>query len=136
MFGCKDKNTEEVIYLDVEDLKCPVPNSVLPKTFIKGLCKMVAALREAFLPVSDQTGWIKEPGNYLASILLHFFLIIGVLVSTAANFEDGLYVQAVLSAIKQSSQTRQWIKVNIMTEQPDKNELLSAVVRRTAISMS
>lgn len=24
---------------------------------------MVAALREAFLPVSDQTGWIKEPGN-------------------------------------------------------------------------
>lgn len=54
----------------------------------------------------------------------------------AANFEDGLYVQAVLSAIKQSSQTRQWIKVNIMTEQPDKNELLSAVVRRTAISMS
>lgn len=118
LFGRKDKNTEEVIYLDVEDLKCPVPNSILPKTFIKGLCKMVSALREAFLPVNDQAGWIKEP------------------VTTAANFEDGLYVQAVLSAIRQSSQTRQWVKVSIMTEQPDKNELLSAVVRRTAISMS
>nr|AEE62996.1 unknown [Dendroctonus ponderosae] len=118
LFGRKEKTTEEVIYLDVEDLKCPVPNSMLPKTFIKGLCKMVAALREAFLPVNDQAGWIKEP------------------VSTAANFEDGLYVQAVLSAIKHSSQTKQWVKVSIMTEQPDKNELLSAVVRRTAISMS
>ncbi|XP_050312056.1 glucose-fructose oxidoreductase domain-containing protein 2 [Anthonomus grandis grandis] len=118
LFGRKSKSTEEVIYLDVEDLKCPVPNSVLPKTFVKGLCKMVAALREAFLPVNDQAGWIKEP------------------VSTAANFEDGLYVQAVLGAIKQSSQTRQWVRVNVMTEQPDKNELLSAVVRRTAISMS
>lgn len=57
-------------------------------------------------------------------------------VCTAASFEDGLYVQAVLSAIRQSSQTRQWVKVNIMTEQPDTNALLSAAVRRTAISMS
>ncbi|XP_060519629.1 glucose-fructose oxidoreductase domain-containing protein 1 [Cylas formicarius] len=113
-----DKNAEEVIYLDVEDLKCPLPNSFLPKTFIKGLCKMVSALREAFLPVNEKAGWIKEP------------------VCSAANFEDGLYVQAVLAAIRESSQTRQWVKVSIMTEQPDKNELLSAVVRRTAISMS
>lgn len=122
--------------MDVEDLKCPVPNSVLPKTFIKGLCKMVAALREAFLPVSDQTGWIKEPGNITSCHWNIYMKKLLMSVSMAANFEDGLYVQAVLSAIKQSSQTRQWIKVNIMTEQPDKNELLSAVVRRTAISMS
>lgn len=96
---------------------------------------MVAALREAFLPVNDQAGWIKEPGKscfkYRGKCTESRHL-----VSTAANFEDGLYVQAVLSAIKHSSQTRQWVKVSIMTEQPDKNELLSAVVRRTAISMS
>lgn len=118
LFGRRNKGNEEVIYLDVEDLQCPVPNSILPKTFIKGLCKMVSALREAFLPVNEKAGWIKEP------------------VCSAANFEDGLYVQAVLSAIRQSSQTRQWVKVKVMTEQPDKNELLSAVVRRTAISIS
>ncbi|CAH0547873.1 unnamed protein product [Brassicogethes aeneus] len=118
LFGKRQKSNEEVIYLDVEDLQCPVPNSILPKTFVKGICKMVSALREAFLPVNEKAGWIKEP------------------VCSAANFEDGLYVQAVLSAIRQSSQTRQWVKVNIMTEQPDKNELLSAVVRRTAISIS
>ncbi|XP_018577782.1 glucose-fructose oxidoreductase domain-containing protein 2 [Anoplophora glabripennis] len=118
LFGRKNKGNEEVIYLDVEDLQCPIPNSILPKTLVKGLCKMVSALREAFLPVNEKAGWIKEP------------------VCSAANFEDGLYVQAVLSAIRQSSQTRQWVKVKVMTEQPDKNELLSAVVRRTAISIS
>ncbi|XP_056641736.1 glucose-fructose oxidoreductase domain-containing protein 1 [Diorhabda carinulata] len=118
LFGRKNKGNEEVLYLDVEDLQCPVPNSVLPKTFVKGLCKMVAALREAFLPNNEKEGWIKEP------------------VEAAATFEDGLYVQAVLSAIRESSQTRQWVKVKVMTEQPDKNELLSAVVRRTAITIS
>lgn len=118
LFGRRSNASEEVLYLDVEDLQCPVANSNLPKTFIKGVCKMVSALREAFLPVKEKAGWIKEP------------------VCGAASFEDGLYVQAVLSAIRQSSQSRQWVKVNIMTEQPDTNALLSAAVRRTAISMS
>lgn len=118
LFGRRNKGNEEVLYLDVEDLQCAVPNSMLPRPFIKGLCKMVSALKEAFSPVKEKAGWVKEP------------------VCTAASFEDGLYVQAVLSAIRQSSQTRQWVKVNIMTEQPDTNALLSAAVRRTAISMS
>nr|CAI5839363.1 unnamed protein product [Callosobruchus analis] len=118
LFGRKNEGNEEVIYLDVEDLQCPVPNSTLPKIFIKGVCKMVSGLREAFLPNHKQTGWNKEP------------------VSSAANFEDGLYVQAVLSAIRHSSKTKQWVKVKILTEQPDTNELLSAVVRRTAITIS
>lgn len=118
LFGKRNKGNEEVLYLDVEDLQCPVPNSTLPKIFIKGLCKMVSALREAFLPNNEKAGWIKEP------------------VTSAATFEDGLYVQAVLNAIRQSSQNRQWVKVKVLTEQPDKNELLSAVVRRTAITIS
>lgn len=118
LFGKRNKGTEEVLYLDVQDLQCPVPNSSLPRPFIKGVCKMVSALREAFLPVKEKAGWIKEP------------------VSLAAGFEDGLYVQAVLSAIRESSQSRQWVKVQIMTEQPDTNALLSAAVRRTAISIA
>lgn len=118
LFGRSNKASEERLYLDVEDLQCAVPNSILPRPYIKGLCKMVGSLREAFLPVKEKAGWIKEP------------------VSLAAGFEDGLYVQAVLSAIKESSQTRQWVRVDVMTEQPDANALLSAAVRRTAISLS
>lgn len=112
------KNSEEVLYLDVEDLQCPTPVSVIPRPYVKGLCKMISALREAFLPVKEKAGWIKEP------------------VCLASTFEDGLYVQAVLDAIRRSSQSREWVKVDIMTEQPDPNPLLSAAVRRTTISLS
>uniref|UniRef100_A0A1Y1L6E3 Gfo/Idh/MocA-like oxidoreductase N-terminal domain-containing protein n=1 Tax=Photinus pyralis TaxID=7054 RepID=A0A1Y1L6E3_PHOPY len=117
LFGRRNKTSEEVLYLDVEDLQLAVPNVCLPRPLIKGLCKMVGALREAFLPVKENAGWVKEP------------------VSLAANFEDGLYVQAVLSAIRESSRTLQWVRVDIMTEQPDTNALLSAAVRRTAIEI-
>lgn len=101
LFGKKNKLQEETLYLDVENLNCSVPYSVLPKPFIKGICKMVSALREAFLPVKERAGWIKEP------------------VISAANFEDGQYVQAVLSAIRESSKLRSWVKVNILDEQPE-----------------
>lgn len=112
------KGQEEKLYSDTDDIKCDIPISILPKHFIIGLSKMIGALREAFLPVTEKAGWIKEP------------------VKLAAGFDDGLYVQAVLSAIRLSSQTRQWVKVNIMTEEPDANALLSAAVRKTAISIS
>ncbi|KAF5272794.1 hypothetical protein FQA39_LY07821 [Lamprigera yunnana] len=117
LFGRRHKSNEEVLYLDVEDLQMAVPNLSLPRPLIKGLCKMVGALREAFLPVKEKAGWIKEP------------------VSLAANFEDGLYVQAALNAIRESSRTLQWVRVDVMTEQPDTNALLSAAVRRTAIEI-
>lgn len=127
LFGRNTKGNEEVIYLDVEDLKCSsASNSNLPRIYNKGLYKMVAALRESFLPSTSSsnsksppstqtTSWIKEP------------------VCGAAGFEDGLYVQAVLSAIRQSAHSRQWVRVNIMTEQPDSNALISAAVRNTPI---
>jgi hypothetical protein len=47
----------------------------LPRPYMKGLLKMVGALREAFLSVEDRRGWVKEP------------------VADAATFQDGLYVQ-------------------------------------------
>lgn len=46
---------------------------------MKGLLKMVGALREAFLSVEDRRGWVKEP------------------VADAATFQDGLYVQVCIN---------------------------------------
>ncbi|XP_063222860.1 glucose-fructose oxidoreductase domain-containing protein 2 isoform X1 [Bacillus rossius redtenbacheri] len=113
---------EDVIYLDVEDLQrgAPVDStaaSMIPRPYMKGLFKMIGAMRKAFLPVEDKRGWVKEP------------------VALAATFEDGLYVQAVIDALKKSSANREWVKVNIITEEPDPNPVLSAAVRRSAISM-
>lgn len=115
LFGQKSNviAKEEVIYLDVQDLHCATPDSLLPRPYIKGLCKMVVALREAFL---NESGWVKEA------------------VQAAATFEDGMYVQAVLDAIKQSSDSRSWIRVSIISESPNNqtkflnNARMSAVI--------
>ncbi|XP_055686724.1 glucose-fructose oxidoreductase domain-containing protein 1 [Lutzomyia longipalpis] len=108
---------EEVLFVDVQDLHCRTSDTLLPRPYIKGLCKMVGALREAFLPVQEQTGWIKEP------------------VQMAATFEDGLYVQAVLDAIQRSSEQRTWIKVSIMTESPTNQTKLLNAARLSAVTL-
>lgn len=117
LYGFKG-GQEEILYRDTEDLELsqPVSNSI-PRPYIKGLRNMIAALREAFQSVEDKKGWVKEP------------------VFCAATFEDGLYVQAVIDALRQSNKRREWAKVNILTEEPDPNPLLSAAVRATAISI-
>ncbi|XP_012344765.1 glucose-fructose oxidoreductase domain-containing protein 1 isoform X4 [Apis florea] len=118
LYGCCN-GQEEILYHDTDDLhdiSFPIADSI-PRPYIKGLRKMIAALREAFQSVEDKKGWIKEP------------------VFSASSFEDGLYVQAVIDALRQSNKRREWVKVNILTEEPDPNPLLSAAVRATAISI-
>ncbi|BFF95967.1 glucose-fructose oxidoreductase domain-containing protein 1 [Drosophila madeirensis] len=89
---------EEAVYVDVQDLHFSTNNSLLPRPYIKGLCKMVGALKEAF--GSKESSWVKAP------------------VSTAATFEDGLYVQAVVEAIRKSNESRQWQRVQLSTDAP------------------
>lgn len=113
--GKRVQDKEEVIYVDIEDLSCA--SSVIPKPYIKGLCKMISALKEAFLPVKEQMDWVKEP------------------VRAAATFEDGQRVQATMEALRQSNEDGRWISVQLLTETPDPNPALSAAVRRTAISL-
>lgn len=123
LYGMKaGSSKEEVIYLDVEDLQKygsinPAVANSIPRPYMKGLFKMIGALKEAFLPVEDKRGWVKEP------------------VALAATFEDGLYVQAVIDALRKSSTNKEWVKVTIIAEEPDPNPLLSAAVRRSGISI-
>ncbi len=123
LYGFKRGSTkEEVIYLDVEDLQKsemlgPLMGNIIPKPYVKGFFKMIGSLKEAFMPVEDKSGWIKEP------------------VADASTFEDGLYVQAVIDALYKSNSKREWVPVNVITEEPDPNPLLSAAVRRTGISL-
>ncbi|KAK6624449.1 hypothetical protein RUM44_011308 [Polyplax serrata] len=106
---------DEVLYSDKETLNVPSVSS-LPVPYLKGLYKMIGALKEAFLPVEDKTGWVKGP------------------VEDAASFEDGLYVQAVINAMKKSNLNRKWVKVDVIKEEPDPNPIITAAVRSTAIS--
>lgn len=89
---------EEKLYVEIQDLRIESASSTLtlPRPYIKGMMKMVGALKEAF---ATTTGWKKEA------------------VSAAANFNDALHVQTVLEAIRKSSETRNWIKIDAQDEQ-------------------
>lgn len=111
--GSVDK--EEALYVDVQDLHVSTSDSMLPRPYIKGLCKMIGSLRESF--VQEQSSWVKEP------------------VRAAATFEDGLYVQAVLDSIRQSSDTRSWVKINIISESPTNHAKIMSAARMSAAAV-
>ncbi|XP_061102681.1 glucose-fructose oxidoreductase domain-containing protein 2 [Conger conger] len=84
----------------------------IPLPYLKGMACMVRALREAFLGQEDRRSWDLKP------------------VATAATFEDGLYVQTVVDAIKKSSRSGEWERVEVMTEEPDANHNLCEALQR------
>ncbi|KAI2662701.1 Glucose-fructose oxidoreductase domain-containing protein 2 [Labeo rohita] len=67
---------------------------------VRGLNSMVTQLRLSFQAQEDRRSWARHP------------------VSMAASFEDGLYVQTVVDAIKRSNRTGEWesVEVNQTTE--------------------
>ncbi|CAL8113070.1 unnamed protein product [Orchesella dallaii] len=91
---------------------------LLPPIYMTGLLKLLGSLRETF-NIPNGKEWKKES-------------MVGLLGS---SFEDGLYIQAVIEAIRKSSKENRWMKVNIITEEPDPNPVLTAAVRTSAISM-
>lgn len=107
---------EEALYVDVQELQCTNPVSMLPKPYIKGLCKMISALKDSF--AANSSGWIKEP------------------VQSAATFEDGHYVQAVMDAIKKSSETKSWSAVTILSESPTNQTKLLNAARISAVVLN
>ncbi|KAB7505999.1 Glucose-fructose oxidoreductase domain-containing protein 1 [Armadillidium nasatum] len=117
LFGCQSNSLkEELLY---EDTQSPTTNfinnslskarlnSLLPNAYIQGLFRMVTALKDAFDSGESEQGWLKEP------------------VSSAATFEDGQYVQAVIDAIKLSSSSRQWEQVMLAHEESELNPLMA-----------
>ncbi|XP_041256746.1 glucose-fructose oxidoreductase domain-containing protein 2 isoform X2 [Onychostruthus taczanowskii] len=112
------KNTalrEELLFTD----SLPVNKGLLDKGFkdipllyLKGMVYMVQALRQSFQDQEDRRTWDHKP------------------VSMAASFEDGLYMQSVVEAIKKSSRSGEWETVEVMTEEPDANQNLCEALQR------
>ena len=125
LYGQKnDAPREEVIHRDVLNIldkeNTGVSESIradIPIPYLKGLIKLIDSVKDAFKSVEDKHGWCKDP------------------VTVAATFEDGQYVQTVVDAIRQSSKSREWVKVKVMSEEPDPNPFLSAAVRRSTFSI-
>jgi len=115
--------SSEIFHTDTDELSF-LPSSIVKKVniqlhqrpYINGLFRMVLALRDAFSRVENRSGWMKEA------------------VASAATFEDGQYVMAVIEAVRKSSRDKEWTEVCVRTEEPDPNPVLSAAVRRSTIA--
>lgn len=118
LHGHKTGGKEEVLYLDVEDLK-QTPDSAVPKPYAKGLVKMVVALKEAFASRGSNSGqaWAKEPAD------------------TAASFEDGLYIQAVMEAVRLSSKSHKWVPVQLHQDDTKQKSTFCRLYRMASASM-
>jgi len=91
---------------------------LLPPIYMAGLLKLLGSLRETFnMPNGKE--WKKESS-------------VGLIGS---GFEDGLYIQAVIEAIRKSSKESVWVKVSVITEEPDPNPGFTATVRTSTISI-
>ncbi|XP_077983427.1 glucose-fructose oxidoreductase domain-containing protein 2-like [Glandiceps talaboti] len=121
-----EMSKEEIIVADSllisEQQRLGVSDAVLkelPLPYFKGVLKLICMLKDAFERKEDKLSWDPEP------------------ISMAATFEDGLYIQTVIDAIRNSNRSGLWERVAIMTEEPDPNPYLtSAAVNRSRHSIT
>lgn len=120
----QDQAKEDMVHRDVPNIldhqKTGVSESIradIPIPHLKGLIKLIDSVKEAFKMVEEKHGWAREP------------------VQLAATFGDEQYVQTVVDAVRQSAKTKEWVKIKIMTEQPEPNPLLRAAMRHSTFSL-
>lgn len=94
--GAKRGGREELLLLELEEEEPPADNTspCLSRLHIKGLKRMAAFLFDKFSTNSSSSS-SQEP----------------------ALFNQGLYVQSVIEALRKSHETRQWTKVRTMVEE-------------------
>lgn len=108
---------EEPLFVDKENAKSFIKdNNFMPHPYMNGMSKMIGSIRESF--IQEQNSWVKEP------------------VRSAATFEDGLYVQAVLDAIRQSNESKMWVKINQIKESPTNHAKKMTAARMSAVVMN
>lgn len=108
---------KEMIFLTVMGLLQGIyGGATILFVFFPGFLNALTGVASAFLAVEGMHGWD------------------GASIKDRATFDDALHVQTVIDSIKESSQSRRWVGIRILEEEPDPNPHLSSVVRRSAYS--
>ena len=114
LFGrLSSSNKEELLFADSDDISdnnitSLSAKNILPKPYGRGLCRMLSALKNAFQCSPDEQIPNGDNGRKNEEKIFHWAK---EAVSLAANFEDGLYIQAVIEAIKFSSKNKEWVRI-------------------------
>ncbi|XP_053305708.1 glucose-fructose oxidoreductase domain-containing protein 2 [Spea bombifrons] len=83
----------------------------VPQPYLKGMAHMVKALSLSFQDQEDQRTWDHKP------------------LAAAATFEDGLYMQSVVDAIRLSNRSGEWETVKVMTKEPGSNQNMCEAIQ-------
>jgi len=87
-------SSDQVFQLNISQSEEEVTASGLPPVYSAGMVRMIQDLKEEFQARAEGRTRLRS----------------------AASFADGLYVQAVIEAMRRSNQTRQWSKVEMYDE--------------------
>ncbi|KAM4614450.1 glucose-fructose oxidoreductase domain-containing protein 2 [Discoglossus pictus] len=115
LYGQRNSETEEELLLS-DPLNMDTTGlsgfEKVPPPYLKGMAHMVRALRLSFQDQEDRRTWDHTP------------------LAAAASFEDGLYMQSVVDAIKRSNRSGEWESVELLREEPDANQNLCEALQR------
>ena len=126
LFGTKnDAAKEEIFHHEAPDIldqeRTGVSESIradIPIPHLKGLMRLIHSVKDAFKMVpEDKHAWSEYP------------------VSQASTFKDGQYIQTVVDMLRKSSRSRDWVKIDILSEEPDPAPYLSDAMRRSTFSL-
>ncbi|KAL4234663.1 Glucose-fructose oxidoreductase domain-containing protein 1 [Mactra antiquata] len=114
LYGQKnDSRKEELLHFDPINFKeedrygvSEKTKSVIPTPYLKGIIRMIESVKEAF----DKE---EERQSYCQATL-----------ENAATFEDSLYVQTVIDALKLSNRSKEWVKVEVKADELSPSPIL------------
>ena len=114
LYGKKnDSHKEELLHFDPINFKeeerygvSEKLRSVMPTPYLKGVIRMMDCVKEAFDKEEERQSYCQE------------------MLENAATFEDSLYVQTVIDAIKKSNLSKHWVKVEVKIDEPSPSPIL------------
>ncbi|XP_060606198.1 glucose-fructose oxidoreductase domain-containing protein 1-like [Ruditapes philippinarum] len=114
LYGQKnDSRKEELLHFDPINFKeeerygvSEKTRSVIPTPYLKGVIRMMESVKEAFDKEEERQSYCQE------------------MLEIAATFEDSLYVQTVIDAIKASNHSKEWEKVEVKIDEPAPSPIL------------
>lgn len=125
LYGQKnDALKEELLHFDPVNFKeeqrygvSEKTRAEIPTPYLKGIIRLIESVKDAFEKEEERQSYCQDP------------------VKVAANFEDSLYVQTVVDAIRKSNKSKEWIKIDIPKEEPEQNTFLSTTIRKSTYSL-
>ncbi|KAH3769946.1 glucose-fructose oxidoreductase domain-containing protein 1-like [Dreissena polymorpha] len=109
-----DSRKEDLLHFDPINFKeeerygvSEKTRTLIPTPYLKGVIRMMECIKESFDKEEERSNYCQE------------------MLENAATFEDCLYVQTVIDAIRRSDHIKEWVKVEVKSEEQNESPILT-----------